>query len=295
MQANFLLILETEFPVLTLVIGSLFGLIIGSFLNVVTYRIPKMLEKDWKSQAQMILAPDSEVPVEDKPFNLIFPNSHCPSCDVDIKPWENIPVISYLFLKGKCAACATPISIRYPLIEILTAFITGLVIYKFGLTLACLFALLLCWSLICLAMIDFDHQLLPDNITLPLLWIGLIANSFNMIVSFQDAFWGAIAGYMSLWSLFWIFKLISGKEGMGYGDFKLLALLGAWMGWQSLPLIVILSSMSGTLIGGTLVLMGRDRTQPMPFGPFLAIAGWINLMWGDQITLLYYQHAFSGA
>lgn len=293
MEESFLVILEAEFPTLILTIGALLGLIIGSFLNVVIYRLPQILEQDWKNQAQTILEPDSVIP-HTRTFNLIFPNSHCPSCAHEIKPWENIPVISYLFLRGKCSNCGIRISIRYPLIETLTAAITAIVLFKFGLTSASLFALVLSWGLICLAMIDYDHQILPDNITLPLLWLGLIANSFNVLVDFRDAFWGAITGYMLLWLLYWAFKLITGKEGMGYGDFKLLAVLGAWMGWQSLPTIVILSSLSGAIIGGTLIFFGRDRQQPIPFGPYLAIAGLVTLIWQEQIENLYYQFALSG-
>jgi leader peptidase (prepilin peptidase)/N-methyltransferase len=294
MQDSVLVILETEFPILILAIGALFGLIIGSFLNVVIYRLPRMLNQDWRNQAQMILEPDHVVPTNTRPFNLIFPNSHCPSCDNEIKPWENIPVISYLFPRGKCSNCGIAISIRYPLIEALTAVISCMVLFKFGLTTASAFALILSWCLICLSMIDYDHQLLPDNITLPLLWLGLIANSFAILVEFRDAFWGAIAGYMLLWLLYWAFKLITGKEGMGYGDFKLLAVLGAWMGWQSLPTIIILSSFSGAVIGGTMIFFGRDRRQPISFGPYLAIAGWITLMWQEQLENLYYQFVLSG-
>jgi len=295
MQDGFLLILETEFPALVLIIGALFGLVIGSFLNVVIYRLPLMLEQDWKKQAQMILEPDGVIPPSTHPFNLIFPNSHCPSCDHEIRAWENIPVISYLFLRGKCSNCGIHISIRYPLIEALTALITCMVLSKFGLTPASGFALVLSWCLICLALIDYDHQLLPDNITLPLLWLGLIANYFTALVDFRDAFWGAVIGYMVLWLLYWAFKLITGKEGMGYGDFKLLAALGAWMGWQSLPTITIVSSLSGAIILGALIIFfGRDRQQPFSFGPYLAIAGWITLMWQDQIESLYYQFVLSG-
>lgn len=293
MEDSFLVILDAEFPSLILVIGALFGLIIGSFLNVVIYRLPQILEQDWKNQAQIILEPDGVIP-DTRTFNLIFPNSHCPSCEHKIKPWENIPVISYLFLRGKCSSCGIHISIRYPLIETLTAVITCIVLSKFGLTSASLFALVLSWCLVCLAMIDYDHQILPDNITLPLLWLGLIANSFNVLVDLRDAFWGAIAGYMVLWLLYWAFKLVTGKEGMGYGDFKLLALLGAWMGWQALPTIVILSSLSGAIIGGILIYFGRDRQQPISFGPYLAIAGWVTLIWQEQIEHLYYQFVISG-
>ncbi len=293
MEDSLVVILETEYPILVLTIGALFGLVIGSFLNVVIYRLPRMLEQDWKDQAEMILDPDRELPLDKPSFNLAFPDSHCPSCEKKIKPWENIPLLSYLFLKGKCSNCGTRISIRYPLIEAFTAVVTCIVLHKFGVTTG-LLTLVLSWSLICLAMIDYDRTILPDDITLPILWLGLIANSFNLLIDFKDAFWGAVIGYMILWLLAGAFKLVTRKEGMGHGDFKLLAALGAWIGWQALPTIIILSSLSGAIIGGTLILLGRDRHQPIPFGPYLAIAGWITLIWGEEIVNLYYQIALPG-
>ena len=266
-------------------------MLIGSFLNVVVHRLPIMMEKEWRDQAHEFL--ETELPGDDSgpSFNLVFPNSHCPNCKHNIKPWENIPVISYLFLRGKCSSCKTHISLRYPTVELLTGILTAIVVYNFGLTLTSLACCVLTWSLVCLSLIDYDTQLLPDSITMPLLWLGLIVNSFDLVAHFQYAFWGAVAGYLSLWSVNTAFRLVRGYDGMGYGDFKLLALLGAWMGWQALPLIIILSSFAGAVIGGTLIAFGRDKTKPIPFGPYLAIAGWISLIWGAEITMSYLQFA----
>ena len=265
------------------------GLLIGSFLNVVIYRLPKALEGEWKSDCCELL--EIEKPEEPK-IGIAFPASHCPSCKAPIKPWQNIPVISYLLLKGKCASCKTSISPRYPLVEMTAGVLSAVVIYTLGPSLQAVLALLLTWALVALTMIDIDTQLLPDNITLPLLWIGLVANSFGVFTSLDNALWGAVAGYLSLWSVFWLFKIVTGKEGMGYGDFKLLAALGAWMGWQSLPLIIILSSFVGAIIGiAGILIMGRDKNIPIPFGPYLAIAGWIALLWGQQLTDFYLQFA----
>jgi leader peptidase (prepilin peptidase)/N-methyltransferase len=294
MESNLLLILHAEFLPLVLAIAGLFGLIIGSFLNVVIYRIPVMMDTDYREQAQLILNPDLQPKERDQPFNLVFPNSHCPACQTEIKPWHNIPVLSFLLLGGKCANCQVPISIRYPAIEVLTSIVTVAIVYKFGLTITTGMALVFSWTLICLTMIDYDHYLLPDNLTLPLLWLGLVCNSFGLFIGLPDAVWGAILGYMVLWSVFWVFKWVTGKDGMGFGDLKLLAALGAWLGWQALPMVIILSSLSGALLGGYLVLRGRDRAQPIPFGPYLAIAGWLTLMWGDQIAALYFQLVLSG-
>ena len=267
----------------------MFGTIIGSFLNVVIFRLPVMLEQDWKQQANEILGHDVE---PDKvTFNLIFPNSHCPNCCHEIRPWENIPLLSYTFLRGKCAHCHESISARYPVVELLAVVLTVVIISTLGATPLCLSACRLTWALIALSLIDYDTQLLPDNITLPLLWLGLVVNYYGVVTSLQDAFIGACLGYLSLWSVFHLFKLVTGKEGMGYGDFKLLAVLGAWMGWQAVPLIIILSSLAGALIGGSLILLGRDKAKPISFGPYLAIAGWITLIWGDDITHAYLQFA----
>ena len=266
------------------------GLIIGSFLNVVIYRIPKILEQEWKSQCCELLEVEGK---EESKITLSTPNSTCPKCGHEIKPWENIPVISYLFLRGKCSSCKTSISLRYPIIELVTGILSVAVICALGANWAGLTALLLTWVLIALTMIDFDTQLLPDNMTLPLIWLGLIVNSQGLFVPLETALWGAVAGYLSLWSVYHLFKMMTGKEGMGFGDFKLLAALGAWMGWQLLPVIIILSSLVGAIVGITLIVtMGRDKNIPIPFGPYLAAAGWLALLWGNDITQAYLQ--FSG-
>lgn len=271
------------------------GLLVGSFLNVVIYRIPVMLQREWRQQCCEFLEID-EATVSDagtvpqhKVFNLVKPDSHCPHCNAPVRAWQNIPIISYLILGGKCAQCKAKISPRYPIIEGVSGLLSGLVAWHFGATWLCLAMLVFTWSLIALTMIDFDHQLLPDNITLPLLWLGLLVNTvLQTSVSPSDAVLGAVLGYLSLWTIYWLFKLLTGKEGMGYGDFKLLAALGAWMGWQSLLLIVILSSMVGAVVGISLLLfLGRDRNIPIPFGPYLAGAGFIALLWGDQFMSLY--------
>lgn len=282
-------VLQAEFPLLVMGLTLMFGLIIGSFLNVVIHRLPILLEADWKQQANEILGLKADA---DQPrFNLVFPKSRCPECGRDIKAWQNIPLLSYLLLKGKCANCGTAISFRYPVIELLTGVLTGVTVYQFGLTMTALACCLLTWALIALSAIDYDHQLLPDNITLPFLWLGLIVNYFGLVTNFRDAFIGAIAGYLALWTVYQVFKLATGKEGMGYGDFKLLGMLGAWMGWKALPLIIILSSFAGAVLGGLLILLGRDRAMAIPFGPYLAIAGWIALLWGEAITTAYLKFA----
>ena len=286
-MAEYLALLQAEFPALIFFVALMFGLIIGSSLNVVVYRIPIMLERDWKQQAHDILGRSAIA--DDRKFNLAFPDSHCPSCDHKIRVWENIPLLSYAYLRGKCSACGIHISARYPLVEFATGILTAVVILELGVTPLGLFACVLTWGLMALALIDYDTQLLPDDITLPLLWFGLAVNYFGVVTNLADAFVGACAGYLVFWTVFQLFKLITGKDGMGYGDFKLLSMLGAWMGWQALPLIIILSSFSGALIGGSLILMGRARDNPIPFGPYLAIAGWITLIWGEQITLAYLQ------
>jgi leader peptidase (prepilin peptidase)/N-methyltransferase len=279
MQEIFEVLNNTPFFLFTSAL--ILGLVVGSFLNVVIYRLPKMLEHEWKHQCSVML---EQEPDEEEKITLSKPNSTCPNCGHAIKPWENIPVISYLFLKGKCSACKTGISMRYPIVELVTGFLTAAVTYKFGANYTALACILLTWSLITLTMIDFDTQLLPDNITLPLLWLGLIANYFGLITDFSSAFWGAIAGYLVLWVVYWTFKLLTGKEGMGYGDFKLLGALGAWLGWQMLPIVILLSSAVGAVIGILMIVVrGRDRNIPIPFGPYLAIAGWIALIYGPQI------------
>ncbi len=271
----------------------IFGLLVGSFLNVVIYRIPIMLERSWKRDCCELLG--QENPEESKPFNLIVPNSTCPHCGHGIKPWENIPIISYLFLKGACSQCKQRISIRYPIIELITGLLSALLATQITVGYPLLAALLFTWTLIALTVIDIDHQLLPDSLTLPLMWAGLLVNLSGTFAALNDAVIGAAAGYLVLWSVFWLFKAVTGKEGMGYGDFKLLAALGAWMGWQALPLIVILSSLVGAVIGMVgIIIMGRDKNIPIPFGPYLAIAGWIAFLWGDKITQAYLQFAGLG-
>lgn len=264
----------------------LLGLSVGSFLNVVIYRLPIMLESQWTRDCHEHLGQNVESPPA--PFNLNRPASHCPHCDHKIRPWENIPIISWLFLKGRCANCNKPISIRYPAVEAVTGLLSLAVAQYFGLTWETAGALLLTWALIALCMIDFDVQLLPDNITLPFLWLGLLLSLAHLFSDPRSAIIGAAAGYLSLWSVYQLFKRVTGKEGMGYGDFKLLAMLGAWLGWQYLPQIIILSALVGATVGVSLILLrGRDKNIPIPFGPYLAAAGWISLMWGEQINQAY--------
>ena len=273
-------------PVLLTTVIFITGLMVGSFLNVVIYRLPVMMEKSWTRECQEFLQMEQEP--EQSPFNLAVPQSRCPHCNHPIKPWQNIPVISYIFLQGKCANCNAPISLRYPLIEAFTGLCSAVVAWHFGFSLEMLFALLLTWSLIALSFIDIDHQLLPDSITLPLIWLGLFLSLFNIFTDAHASIIGAIAGYLSLWSIYHLFKLATGKEGMGYGDFKLLALFGAWLGWQYLPLIILLSSLVGAVIGISLIILGKqDKNKPIPFGPYLAAAGWLALIWGNQINQLY--------
>ena len=281
-------LLHAANPLFGIGLGFVFGALFGSFLNVVIYRLPVMMEREWKFQAKQIL----EIEEEEEPpapFNLVVPNSRCPHCGHAIRPWENIPMISYLLLKASCSNCGTHISARYPLIEFATALLTAVVIFYFGLNLTAILICLFNYALIALAMIDYDTQLLPDDITLPLLWAGLLVNYFGLITNLESALIGAVLGYLSLWSVYQAFKLLTGKEGMGFGDFKLLAALGAWLGWQILPLVIILSSLAGAIIGGALILFGRDKSKPIPFGPYLAIAGWIAMVWGEEITLAYLQ------
>jgi len=262
------------------------GLLVGSFLNVVIYRLPLMMESRWRRDCCELLEVEQEK--QEQPLGLATPNSHCPHCKAAIKPWQNIPVISYLVLGGKCANCGTAISWRYPAIELITGLMTLSLAWYFPLSPALLGAIILTWALIALTMIDVDHQLLPDDITLPLLWLGLLFNLGGTYVSLQDAVIGAIAGYLILWSIYWLFKLLTGKEGMGYGDFKLLAALGAWLGWQLLPVIILLSSLVGAVCGiALMVIKRRGKEIPIPFGPYLAMAGWIALLWGDALLARY--------
>lgn len=285
---------------LLILFATVLGLIVGSFLNVVIFRLPKMMERSWNSDCCELLGIEPPSSKSDNKeslphsFNLVFPGSHCPQCGHKVRSWENIPVLSYLFLKGKCSGCSSSISIRYPLVELFTGAISALLIFKFGPTMLGLLALILFWCLITLSMIDIDTKYLPDDITLPLMWLGILVNALALIpdTSLKDSIYGAMAGYLSLWSVFWLFKLVVKKEGMGYGDFKLLAALGAWMGWQALPLIIILSSFVGALIGvAGILIQGRDKNIPIPFGPYLAIAGAISFLWGDELTQVYLQFA----
>ena len=264
------------------------GLVVGSFLNVLVWRLPKMLMREWRAQAQEILGlpADPASPA----YNLMRPNSCCPHCSQPIRPWENIPVLSYLLLKARCAHCREPISARYPFTELACALLSATVAWHFGFGWQAGAVMLLSWGLLAMSLIDVDHQLLPDVLVLPLLWLGLILNSGDLLATLPDALWGAVIGYVCLWSVFWVFKVITGKDGMGYGDFKLLALLGAWGGWQILPMTLLIASLLGVFAG--LVLMRLRKSQasvPMPFGPCLAIAGWIALLWGGQITDFYLQ------
>jgi len=285
---------------------GLLGLVIGSFLNVVIYRLPIMMEREWISQCAELTA-DQDNPSEDdiannsvlnkdapdqSTFNLNTPRSSCPHCGHAITALENIPVISFLMLRGKCSDCGARISARYPIIELVTALLSVAIAWHFGFSWQALAGLFFTWALIALTMIDFDHQLLPDSITLPFLWIGLGLSLWSVFIDSHTAVVGAIAGYLSLWTVYWAFKLITGKEGMGFGDFKLLALLGAWMGWQMLPVIILLSSVVGAVVGITLIVTrGRDRTIPIPFGPYLAAAGWIALLWGTDLTNAYLRYS----
>ncbi|WP_368206219.1 A24 family peptidase [Aeromonas sp. s5] len=265
----------------------LFSLMIGSFLNVVIHRLPIMLEREWQAEYLSYFNPETQLQQEER-YNLMVPRSACPHCGHAITAMENIPLLSWLWLKGRCRECQAPISARYPLVELLTALLSLVVAATFPPSWGLLAALLLTWVLVALTFIDLDKMLLPDQLTLPLLWGGLLFNLAGGFVPLADAVIGAIAGYLVLWSLYWAFKLLTGKEGMGYGDFKLLAALGAWLGWQALPIVLLLSSLVGAIIGISLILLrNHHQNNPIPFGPYLAIAGWIALLWGDTITRWY--------
>jgi leader peptidase (prepilin peptidase)/N-methyltransferase len=275
--------------------GSIFliGLIVGSFLNVVIYRLPIILEREWRSQAADVLAVGSaSAEAANERFTLSTPRSACPKCKAPITAWQNIPVVSWIMLRGRCASCRTKISARYPLVELASGVLSAWVAWHFGFGAPAACALLVTWSLIALTGIDIDHQLLPDNITLPLMWAGLAAAvaigpavGAALPVSAKDAVIGSAAGYVSLWLVFHAFRLVTGKEGMGYGDFKLFAALGAWLGWKVLPLVIILSAATGAVLGILMIaLRGRDRSAPMPFGPYLAAAGWLAMMYGDSLV-----------
>ena len=284
-------------PLLFIATVGIFSLLIGSFLNVVIHRLPIMLDRAWRADAAGILEspphPGAKDLAADATYNLVVPRSACPHCHAQITALQNIPVVSYLFLRGKCAQCGAKISIRYPLIESITAVLSAIVAYKFGFTWYTAAGLVMTWALIALWLIDFDTFLLPDQITLPLVWMGLLISLFAtpgtpFAPDTRSSIIGGVAGYLSLWSVYWAFKLLTGKEGMGYGDFKLLAAFGTWFGWQPLLLIVLLSAFAGAVIGvGLIVFRGRDKNIPIPYGPYLAIAGWIAMLWGRELIGRY--------
>ena len=277
-------------PAALILVCVLFGLLVGSFLNVVIHRIPKMMEATWRQEARELLEQPAPKGEETPPlFNLVTPGSHCPHCNHRIRWYENVPVVSWALLKGRCSGCKAAISKRYPIIELLTALVAGLCAWRFGYDPWLIFMLYGSFTLLALAVIDLDTTLLPDDLTYPLLWAGLLAAVLGISpVSLPDAVIGAMAGYLALWSLYWVFKLLTGKEGMGYGDFKLLAALGAWLGWQYLPVVVLLSSVVGLVFAVSLMASGSvKRDQGIPFGPYLAIAGWIALLWGEAIVSSY--------
>lgn len=272
-----------------------FSLLIGSFLNVVIHRLPIMMEREWREQARELADTPPETDLPEGRFDLLVPSSHCPSCGALISAWQNIPVISYLLLRGRCANCKSSISARYPLVEFMTAVLAATTAWHFGPGWEALLAIVLTMTLLSITMIDAGTQLIPDAIVLPLMWLGLAMSLFHplpgantLFIEPSDAIVGAMAGYLSLWSVFWLFKLVTGKDGMGYGDFKLLAALGAWLGWQQLPMIILMSAVVGVALNvGMIVTRGKDRSIPIPFGPYLAGAGWITMIWGETIKNTY--------
>ncbi|NKC12322.1 MAG: prepilin peptidase [Gammaproteobacteria bacterium] len=275
-----------------LIVTAVYGLIVGSFLNVVVHRLPIMMEREWRAGCKDILGEEFPEGVDDgsahPPFSLLQPGSRCPRCDHRIRILENIPILSYLWLKGRCAACGQRISARYPTVELVTALLSVVVVWQLGMNLIALGGLLLTWCLIALALIDADTQFLPDHITLPLIWLGLLFNMYGGFASLQDALIGAVAGYLVLRLIYEGFKLLTGKEGMGFGDFKLLAALGAWLGWEQLPMIILLSSVVGSVAGLALIkLRNHEHQTPIPFGPYLAAAGWLAMLWGDGLAGAY--------
>ncbi|MFA5824528.1 MAG: A24 family peptidase [Gallionellaceae bacterium] len=283
---TFLQDLQT-YPPLFIALAGIVGLLVGSFLNVVIHRLPKMMERDWRAQCAELSGTAAK---EEAAYNLSTPRSACPQCGHKIGALENIPVISYIFLRGKCKGCQTPISMRYPIVEALSGLFSAYAAWHFGFGLAGIAAIIFVWALIALTCIDLDTQLLPDDITLPLLWLGLLLNLNGVFTSLPEALVGAVAGYLTLWSVYWMFKLTTGKEGMGYGDFKLLAAIGAWLGWQMLPLVILLSSVVGAVVGITLIVaVKHGRNVPIPFGPYLAGGGLIAMFWGTPLTQSYLQ------
>ena len=284
------LVLFQQLPITYYIFVAVLSLLIGSFLNVVVYRLPKMMQNGWYQDCREFLADEmKDIPAKNiDQLTLSKPDSTCPKCDHKIRFYENIPVISWLLLKGKCSQCKNSISIRYPLVEIATALLSLVIALKYGPTAEAALLLLLTWGLICLTLIDFDHMLLPDQIVLPLLWLGLLVNINATFVPLNDAVIGAAVGYGSLFSVFWLFKLFTGKEGMGFGDFKLFALFGAWVGWQLLPVLILMASVVGAIMGISLMLFkDHQREQAIPFGPYLAIAGWVTILWGEGIWSWY--------
>jgi len=280
--------------VIFIAVAFAFALIIGSFLNVVIYRLPLMMQREWHEQCEELQSsPGPDLP--EGRFNLVVPRSRCPACGKDIKAWQNIPVLSYLLLGAQCANCRTTISVRYPLVEMMTAVLAALCAWHFGFGWEAVMAIALSFVLVTVSLIDVDHQIIPDSIVMPLLWVGLIMSLFHpmagagtLFIAPQDAIIGALAGYLSLWSVYQLFKLITGKEGMGYGDFKLLAALGAWLGWQMLHIVILMSAVVGAIIGiAMIVFRGRDRQLPIPYGPYLAAAGWVTMLYGETIWNAY--------
>jgi leader peptidase (prepilin peptidase)/N-methyltransferase len=270
---------------------AILGLIVGSFLNVVIHRLPRMLHNEWRQQCLELLEQPADVP-DTKRYHLALPASHCPHCGAAIRPWDNIPVISYLLLRGRCRSCGQPISARYPLVELLSGGVAAILAWQLGFGWPLLATLVFSWSLIALCFIDLEQQLLPDQITLPLLWLGLLVNLRHGLTDLGSAVIGAATGYLSLWLIYHGYRLLTRKEGFGYGDFKLLAVMGAWLGWQQLPLVILLASVSGALIGIALVLVRRHQMdRPLPFGPYIAVAGWIGLLWGNDILHAYMKWA----
>ncbi len=285
-------------PVAFVGVVFLFSLLVGSFLNVVIHRLPLMMERDWRAQCEELAKTPAPALPEGR-FNLVVPRSRCPACGAAVTALQNVPVLSYLALKGRCASCGTRISLRYPVVELLTAVLAAVIAWRFGLSWEAAAGLLLTFALVAISAIDLDHQLIPDAISLPLVWAGLALSLWHplpgaevLFIGPRDAIIGALAGYLSLWSVYHLFRLLTGKEGMGYGDFKLLAALGAWLGWQKLPLIILLSALVGALVGVALIAFRRhDRNVPIPFGPYLAAAGWVALVWGDRIVDWYLDFA----
>ncbi|MCH1926143.1 A24 family peptidase [Shewanella sp. C32] len=291
-----------QYPTVFITLAFVFAAVIGSFINVVIFRLPVMMKRGWQQeceqfleeyqpaayqalQQQKLLQPLDKFPER---FNLVVPNSTCPKCKTAIKPWHNLPLVGWLLLGGKCAACKQPISPRYPLFELLNAVLVAVLAWHFGPTMQFALAAVLTFALVAMSGIDLDEMLLPDQLTLPFMWLGIIASMWGSFTTLESSVIGAIAGYLSLWSVFWLFKLLTGKEGMGYGDFKLMALFGAWLGWQMLPLIILLSSAVGAVVGILLmVFKGNGRNYPIPFGPYIAIAGWVALCWGNDIVNWY--------